>query len=182
MAADIQAQQQALLQALQTVVDPNTGKDFVSSKALKNLHITDGDVSFDVELGYPAKSQMPGFRKALIAAARTVAGVDNVSVNLTTKITTHAVQRGVALLPNEKHRGRGLGQRRRGQKHHHRQPGAGAGRRGGQWASSTPTLWPQPAHDDGTKAVKRGRPDHGTLENHGLQVMSIGFLVTKTKP
>ena len=35
MAADTQAQHQALLQALQTVVDPNTGKDFVSTKALK---------------------------------------------------------------------------------------------------------------------------------------------------
>jgi len=79
--------QQALLQALQTVQDPNTGKDFVSTKALKNLQVHDGDVSFDVELGYPAKSQMPGLRKALIAAAKGVAGVENVSVNLSVKIT-----------------------------------------------------------------------------------------------
>ena len=28
-----------LLQALQTVVDPNTGKDFVSTKQLKNLTV-----------------------------------------------------------------------------------------------------------------------------------------------
>ena len=62
-----------LLQALQTVIDPNTGKDFVSTKALKNLQVQDGDVSFDIELGYPAKSQMPGLRKALIAAAKGVA-------------------------------------------------------------------------------------------------------------
>ena len=89
MAADTQAQHQALLQALQTVVDPNTGKDFVSTKALKNLQINDGDVSFDVELGYPAKSQIAGLRKALIAAARTVAGVENVSANLATKVIAH---------------------------------------------------------------------------------------------
>ncbi|MDP3204853.1 MAG: iron-sulfur cluster assembly protein, partial [Hydrogenophaga sp.] len=50
---------QALLTALQAVIDPNTGRDFVTSKALKNLQTTDGDVAFDVELGYPAKSQMP---------------------------------------------------------------------------------------------------------------------------
>ena len=43
---------QALLTALQAVIDPNTGRDFVTSKALKNLQSTDGDVSFDVELGY----------------------------------------------------------------------------------------------------------------------------------
>ncbi len=51
-----------LLQALQAVIDPNTGKDFVSTKTLKNLQVEGGDVSFDVELGYPAKSQIPGIR------------------------------------------------------------------------------------------------------------------------
>ena len=94
--------QQAVLTALQTVLDPNTGKDFVSSKALKNLQITGADVSFDVELGYPAKSQFAAFRKSLIAAAKSVAGVDNVSVNLSVRIASHSVQRGVQLLPNVK--------------------------------------------------------------------------------
>ena len=93
---------QALLNALQTVQDPNTGRDFVTTKALKNLQVQDGDVSFDVELGYPAKSQLPGLRKALIAAAKSVPGVENVSVNLSTRIIAHAVQRGVQLMPNVK--------------------------------------------------------------------------------
>ena len=44
-----------LLQALQAVVDPETGRDFVSTKQLKNLRVEGGDVAFDVELGYPAK-------------------------------------------------------------------------------------------------------------------------------
>ena len=52
----------ALLDALKTVIDPNTGKDFVSTKQLKNLRIDGGDVAFDVELGYPAKSQIPALR------------------------------------------------------------------------------------------------------------------------
>ena len=67
----------AVLDALKTVVDPNTGKDLVSTRLLKNLRIDGADVSFDVELGYPAKSQMPALRSALIAAARTVPGVGN---------------------------------------------------------------------------------------------------------
>ena len=92
----------ALLEALRAVTDPNTGKDFVSTKQVKNLRIDGGDVAFDVELGYPAKSQMPEFRKALIAAARSVAGVENVSANLAMKVTAHAVQRGVQLLPKVK--------------------------------------------------------------------------------
>ena len=68
-----------LLDALKTVIDPNTGKDFVSTRQLKNLVIEGGSVAFDVELGYPANSQIDPLRKALIAAARTVAGVENVS-------------------------------------------------------------------------------------------------------
>ncbi len=91
-----------VLDALKTVIDPNTGTDFVSTRQLKNLRIEGGDVAFDVELGYPAKSQIAGLRKALIAAARTVDGVQNVSANLTIKITAHAVQRGVQLLPKVK--------------------------------------------------------------------------------
>ena len=95
-------EQQAILAALQGVLDPNTGKDFVTTKALKNLQINGGDVSFDVELGYPAKSQMASLRKSLVAAAKGVAGVGNVSVNLSVNIASHSVQRGVQLLPNVK--------------------------------------------------------------------------------
>ena len=179
MAAD----NHALLSALQTVVDPNTGKDFVSTKALKNLQLSDGDVSFDVELGYPANSQIPGFRKALIAAARTVAGVENVSVNITTKITTHAVQRGVALLPNVKN------------------IVAVASGKGGVGKSTTTVNLALALAAEGARVGIldadiygpsqpmmmgiEGRPESvdgqtmEPLENYGLQVMSIGFLVDK---
>jgi ATP-binding protein involved in chromosome partitioning len=91
-----------LLQALAAVIDPNTGKDFVSTKAVKNLQVNDGNVSFDVELGYPARSQIPALRNAMIAAAKGVPGVQNVSVNMTSKIVAHSAQRGVALLPKVK--------------------------------------------------------------------------------
>ncbi len=89
-----------LLQALQAVVDPNTGKDFVSTRQLRNLSVEGGNVSFDVELGYPAKSQIPMLRQALIAAAKSVPGVENVSANLSSRIIAHSVQRGVPLLPS----------------------------------------------------------------------------------
>ena len=46
-----------LLQALQGVVDPETGRDLVASKQLRNLRVDGADVAFDVELGYPAKSR-----------------------------------------------------------------------------------------------------------------------------
>src|SRR5205085_3170097 len=96
------ATQEQLLAALAGLKDPNTGKDFVSTKAVKNVQVEGGDVSFDVELGYPAKSQVPELRRALVAAAKSAPGVDNVSVNITTRVQPHAVQRGVQLMPNVK--------------------------------------------------------------------------------
>jgi ATP-binding protein involved in chromosome partitioning len=95
-------QESDVLQALAGVTDPNTGQDFVSTKQIKNLQIAGDDLSFDVELGYPAKSQIPALRQALVAAARAVPGVGNVSVNVVTKVQAHAVQRGVQLMPGVK--------------------------------------------------------------------------------
>jgi ATP-binding protein involved in chromosome partitioning len=92
----------ALLEQLRTVIDPNTGKDFVSTRQLKNLRIDGADVSFEVELGYPAKSQIEALRARLVEAARRVPGVGNVSASVNVKIVAHTVQRGLKVLPNVK--------------------------------------------------------------------------------
>ncbi|MEG0678140.1 MAG: P-loop NTPase, partial [Comamonas sp.] len=94
--------EQALLTALSSVLDPHTAKDFVSTRAVRNVQIVGDDVSFDVEMGYPAQSLQPALRSQLIAAAKTAAGVGNVSVNIYTKVAAHSVQRGVQLLPGVK--------------------------------------------------------------------------------
>jgi ATP-binding protein involved in chromosome partitioning len=88
--------------ALKSVIDPNTGKDLVSSKFAKNIKVEDGDVTLDVVLTYPAKSQIDLIRKLVINALREIPGVKNVSANVTMNIVAHAVQRGVKLLPNVK--------------------------------------------------------------------------------
>ena len=44
--------------ALKQVTDPNTGKDFVTSRSAKNIKINGADVALDIELGYPAQSQL----------------------------------------------------------------------------------------------------------------------------
>ncbi|MCU0812980.1 MAG: iron-sulfur cluster carrier protein ApbC [Burkholderiaceae bacterium] len=181
-----QPSESAVLQALQSVVDPNTGRDFVATKQLKNLKVEGGDVSFDVELGYPAKSQITPLRRALIAAARTVPGVDNVSANLTVKIVAHAVQRGVQLLPKVKN------------------VVAVASGKGGVGKSTTAVNLALALAAEGasvgildadiygpSQPMMMGieaRPESvdgqtmEPLENYGVQVMSIGFLVDADNP
>lgn len=89
--------------ALATVLDPHTGRDFVSTRALRNLQVSDtGDVAFDVDLGYPAQSLLADLRAQFIAAARSVAGVGNVSANVQMRIVAHAAQHGMALIPGIK--------------------------------------------------------------------------------
>ena len=92
----------ALLAALQQVVDPNTGHDFVSTRQVKGLRIEGGDVSFEVELGYPAATQVAALRQALEAAASGVPGVRGVRAAVNWRIVAHEVQRGVQLIPGVK--------------------------------------------------------------------------------
>jgi len=88
-------------EALKRVIDPNTGKDLVSTRSARNVRVEGGGVSVDVELGYPAASQVEGIRRAVIDALKA-AGAANVSANVTMKIVAHTVQRGLKVLPNVK--------------------------------------------------------------------------------
>jgi len=89
-------------QALKTVIDPFTGRDFVSGKAVKKVTVTGGDVAVDLALGYPAKSQHESLRKLVQTSLAALPGVGRVNVTITTRIVSHAVQRGVKLVPGVK--------------------------------------------------------------------------------
>ncbi len=88
--------------ALKSLIDPNTGKDFISSRAVKNLQITDGNIVCDIELGYPARSQAAKIRDLIESSLRALPGVISVRASVSSKIVAHAVQRGVKLLPGVK--------------------------------------------------------------------------------
>jgi len=84
--------------ALRALVDPNTGKDFVASRAVRNVKVSGDDVSLDIELGYPGKSQHEPIRREVVRSLKE-AGAANAAVRVTSKVVAHAVQRGVKLIP-----------------------------------------------------------------------------------
>ncbi|HYE69894.1 MAG TPA: iron-sulfur cluster carrier protein ApbC [Aquabacterium sp.] len=176
-----QPTESALLEALKSVVDPHTGRDYVGTRQIRNLRIEGGRVSFDLVLGYPAKSLHAQLQQRLVDAARKVPGVQGVDASVSSKVIAHAVQRGVQLLPAVKN------------------IIAVASGKGGVGKSTTAAnLALALAAEGATVGVLdadiygpsqpmmlglSGRPeseDGKTMQpmmGHGLQVMSIGFLV-----
>jgi ATP-binding protein involved in chromosome partitioning len=88
--------------ALKEITDPNTGKDFIATKSARNIKVAGNDVSLDVELGYPAKTQIELIRKMVLEKLGAIPGVGKVTANVASKIVSHSVQRGVKLIPEVK--------------------------------------------------------------------------------
>jgi len=93
--ADVQA-------CLATVVDPNTGRDFVAGKSVKKISVTGADVAIELTLGYPAKSQHESLKQLAQQAVAALPGAGRVTVGIVTKVVSHSVQRGVKLIPGVK--------------------------------------------------------------------------------
>jgi len=87
--------------ALSKLIDPNTGKDYVASRAVKSLKVAGDAVTLDIELGYPGKSQFETIRRQAIDALKA-AGAASAAVTVRSKVVSHAVQRGVKLVPGIK--------------------------------------------------------------------------------
>jgi ATP-binding protein involved in chromosome partitioning len=172
----------ALTAALATVVDPHTGQPYTAARQMRNLKLgADGAVAFDIELGYPARSQFPLVRAALAAAAKAVPGVATVDIEVSSKVVAHQVQRGVALLPGIANviavsSGKG-GVGKSTTAVNLALALAAEGARVGLldadiYGPSLPVMMGisgRPESDDGKTMAP--------MENHGVQVMSIGFLV-----
>ncbi len=168
-------------------VDPYLERDLVSTKCIKNIAIDGANVSFNVVLGFPVGAYKDELAEKLTEMVKSVDGVSDVKVDVTSKISAHSAQKGVKHIENIKN------------------IIAIASGKGGVGKSTMAVNLALALSADGAKVgmldadiygpsqprmlgISGGKPesvDGKTLEpmnSYHLQAMSIGFLVDEETP
>ena len=82
-------------EALKNYIDPYLEKDLVSAKAIKDIKIDGGKVKVSVTLGFPSGGYKADLVNQLKAQVEKVEGVSTAEIDVSTKIQSHQVQKGV---------------------------------------------------------------------------------------
>jgi ATP-binding protein involved in chromosome partitioning len=94
--------QELVKRLLSTIVDPHTGQDLVAEGAVKGIGIDAGKVAVDIVLAYPAR----GWHEALTTQVREVLQADpniaGATVNVSSRVHAHKVQKDLNPLPSVK--------------------------------------------------------------------------------
>ena len=171
---------------LSGVVDKYTEQDIVSSNSINNIDINGDKVEITIELNYPAKGYHDELSKQ-ITDALAANGINNASVKIETKIVKYSTQKGVEILSEVKN------------------IIAVASGKGGVGKSTTSVNLALALQAEGAKVaildadiygpsqprmlgVSKLKPDTSAegkllpILGHGMQSMSIGYLVDEDNP
>ena len=85
---------EAVRECLRGVVDPWTGRDHVSARALREVRVDGGAVHLTLELGYPCLGAHDALREQVVAAVSALGGVERVTADLSVRIVAHQALRG----------------------------------------------------------------------------------------
>jgi len=165
--------------------DPNTGKNLVSGGSVKGIGLDGNKVAVDIRLGYPADGLLESMREAITEKLESDPAIESAVVNVSWKVAPHKVQGELKPLSNISN------------------IIAVASGKGGVGKSTTSVNLALALAKDGASvgildadiygpSIPRmmgasGRPDVDGKRiipklAHGLQLMSIGFLVEEDTP
>ncbi len=88
--------------AIREYIDPWLERDLLSAKCIKDIRTDDGKVHVEVVLGFPAAGYEERLAGELRRRIMAVEGVDEVTITTGTRIIRHAVQKGVKPLKEVK--------------------------------------------------------------------------------